>query len=111
MAHIKQVHGGGFKLNLDVIKTSLLLTLYDCTRYPSLKGWTMAGGTIRLAYEFHLDMLDPPIDEGQDPDQGDRMLSEISASEKEDRRHVFWSIGKLDVFYSGLLSRLFGVDS
>ena len=110
-AHIKQIHGENFRLGLDVLKTSLLLTLYQCTRQSPLKSWNMAGETIRLAYNLNLDKIDPLGEEGQHSHEQWIGLAGLSDAETEDCRHVFWSIWKLDIFYSGLCGRPFGVDS
>lgn len=103
-AHVARMDQDNFSLHIDVIKAALLLTLYYCTRYPGLKkGWAMAGETIRLAYELELDK--------QDRAQSNPETAELSIADKEDRRRLWWSVWKLDIFYSGICLRPFGVDS
>jgi hypothetical protein len=37
-AYLERIHSEGFTLDLDVVKTSLLLALDECTRFPRFTG-------------------------------------------------------------------------
>jgi hypothetical protein len=59
-AHLERIHAEDFTLGLDIIKTSLLLALYECTRFPGSKAWKSIGDVVRFAYELRLDRIDRP---------------------------------------------------
>ena len=81
------VHG---PICLNDVKTAYLLCVFDNTRYPGRKAWYGVGRVVRLAYSLGLDQVDQAADDGSD--------SQLSNTEKEERRYLWWHIWKLDCF-------------
>lgn len=79
-------------ITLDDLKTAFLLCVYEYTSNPGRKAWVAAGKVVRMAYELGLHQIDIPIRDDIGPVDG---LSEIA---KEERRHVWWCVWKLDAW-------------
>jgi hypothetical protein len=79
-------------ITLDDLKTSFLLCMYDYTTSPGRKAWASAGNVVRMAYELGLHQIDTPTRDGID---SAGTLSELI---REEQRHVWWCVWKLDAW-------------
>lgn len=96
--HTANMSSPNFSLDVDTIKTSLLLAIYELTRLPSSTAWTISGQTIRLAYEFGLDRVDAAS-------------QHLAARQEEDLRCLWGSLFFLDTFISAIYSRPYAIES
>ena len=79
-------------ITLDDLKTTILLCVYEYTSNPGRKAWVSAGNVVRMAYELGLHQIDTPT---RDDVGSVGALSELA---KEERRHVWWCVWKLDAW-------------
>ena len=79
-------------ITLDDLKTTILLCVYDYTSNPGRKAWISAGNVVRMAYELGLHQIDTPT---RDEVGSVSALSELA---KEERRHIWWCVWKLDAW-------------
>ena len=77
-------------ITLDDLKTAFLLCVYEYTSNPGRRSWVSAGNVVRMAYELGLHQIDTPT---RDDEGSVGALSELA---KEERRHVWWCVWKLD---------------
>jgi hypothetical protein len=79
-------------ITLDDLKTTILLCVYEYTSNPGRKAWVLAGNVVRMAYEVGLHQIDTPT-------RGDvGSVSTMSEIAREERRHVWWCVWKLDAW-------------
>lgn len=79
-------------ITLDDLKTKFLLCVHEYTRNPGRRAWVSAGNIVRMAYELGLHQIDTPTKNDVDSPGA---LSELA---KEERRHVWWCVWKLDAW-------------
>ena len=91
-------------ITLDDLKTTFLLCVYEYTSNPGRKAWVSAGNVVRIAYELGLHQIDTRIRDGV------RSVGALSELAKEERRHVWWCVWKLDAWVGISGATPFAVD-
>lgn len=88
-----------FRPSLDLIKLTLLISIFDQMCSSSSNAWYMTGLAVRLSYDIGLDCVDDPSF-----GQGGTLMSD-----KEECRWVWWCVYTLDTYTSTTLLRPFAI--
>ena len=79
-------------ITLNDLKTTFLLCVYEYTSNPGRRAWVSAGNVVRMAYELGLHQIDIPT---RDDAGSADALFEVA---KEEKRHIWWCVWKLDAW-------------